>query len=396
MFTHLFRLIWNKKKQNFLLLIEIFFSFIGLFVAFTFFLYPYNNYKIPTGFEHENVWAVNFDRVEDIKDIDSLQMLRESIKKTLLSMKGIEDVTFSSVNYPFSGNGIHTDIKYHEHDTWSYLYTVEENYVKLMQMKMMEGRWFSGDDKVSNIRPIVINESLKKKVFEDEDALGKVIEGEASDERMKIIGVIHNAKDESEAEIPRAGIYRLMDTADLRYNYSVLIKVNPGADAAFERRLYKSLLNVIKQSNIEIEHLTDLRAEKAKAMRIPLIIILVVSGFLIINVALGIFGVLWYNIHKRKTEIALRRAVGATGNAVAKQLVTEAILLATLALIVGAFFLVQFPLLGLLQPAGLPVENYIYALIYSTVFIYVLVIVCALYPGKQAAGIYPAVALHQD
>src|SRR5688572_19108705 len=199
MFTHLFRLIWNKKKQNFLLLIEIFFSFIGLFVAFTFFLYPYNNYKIPTGFEHENVWAVNFNGVADIKDIDSLQMLRESVKKTLSSMDGIEDVTFSSVNYPFSGNGISTDLKYNGDDTWAYLYTVEENYEKLMQMKMMEGRWFSGDDMVSNIRPTVINENLKKKVFGEEDALGKIIEVEASAERMKIIGVIHNAKDESEA-----------------------------------------------------------------------------------------------------------------------------------------------------------------------------------------------------
>ena len=60
MLKHLFKLTWNKKKQNFLLILEILFSFIGLFAGFTFVLYPYNNYKLPLGFEHENVWVVNF------------------------------------------------------------------------------------------------------------------------------------------------------------------------------------------------------------------------------------------------------------------------------------------------------------------------------------------------
>jgi len=32
----------------------------------------------------------------------------------------------------------------------------------------------------------------------------------------------------------------------------------------------------------------------------------------------------------------------------------------------------------------------------SIAFIYLLVIICAFYPGKQAAAIYPATALHED
>jgi putative ABC transport system permease protein len=73
--------------------------------------------------------------------------------------------------------------------------------------------------------------------------------------------------------------------------------------------------------------------------------------------------------------------------------VVEAILIATIALLIGSLFVIQFPLLNLLQ---LPAKNYVYAIIYAVIFIYVLVILCALYPGKQAAGIYPATALHED
>ncbi len=128
-------------------------------------------------------------------------------------------------------------------------------------------------------------------------------------------------------------------------------------------------------------------------MLVPFIIFVVIAGFLIINVALGIFGVLWYTIHKRRGEIGLRRAVGATGRAISWQLVVEAVLIATLALVIGSLFAIQFPLLNLLD---LPSENYITAIIYAILFIYVLVILCAVYPGKQASGIYPATALHED
>ena len=124
-----------------------------------------------------------------------------------------------------------------------------------------------------------------------------------------------------------------------------------------------------------------------------MIILSIVAGFLIINVALGLFGVLWYNINKRRGEIGLRRAVGATGNSVSKQLVAEALVLSTISLIVGCFFAFQFPLLNVFD---LPAGVYLVAIALAIAFIYLLVTICALYPGKQAAAIYPAVALHEE
>jgi putative ABC transport system permease protein len=78
---------------------------------------------------------------------------------------------------------------------------------------------------------------------------------------------------------------------------------------------------------------------------------------------------------------------------VAKQLVGEAMVLATISLILGCFFAFQFPLLNVFDlSAGI----YLVAIALSVIFIYMLVTICAVYPGKQAAAIYPAVALHED
>jgi putative ABC transport system permease protein len=272
------------------------------------------------------------------------------------------------------------------------MYITEDNYAKVLGMKVLEGRWFSKEDDVANEKPVVINELLRKQLFDTENPIGKIIESEIFS-RAKIIGVVTDTKHESEAEVPPLGMYLRMDTSNMRNNILMMIKVKPGADPAFESIVYKTLSGIMNNANIEIDHLTDLKDKRNKAMQVPLIIFFAIASFLIINVALGIFGVLWYNIQKRRGEIGLRRAVGASGHAISRQLVTEAVLIATLALILGSFFAVQFPLL---KVGALPVKNYVTAIIFSLVFIYVLVIVCSLYPGKQAAAIYPADALHED
>jgi putative ABC transport system permease protein len=391
MLRHLFKLIWNKKKQNFLLIVEMFISFIVMFAVFTMLVYYYNNYRTPVGFEYENVWSVNYNSPGETKSIDSLIMFNDNLKQVMRSMSEIEDVAFCSNNHPFTNNESNTDIDYRNSEVMANIYAAEDSYASVLDMKMVEGRWFSKDDDAYKDRPVIINEALREKLFANQNPIGKVLGSDAN--KMKIVGVVANFKDKSEFQAPEPGLFRRMDTTEMRWHNSILIKLKAGADAAFESRLHKTLSNAIKNSNIEIEHLSDKKASKNKMALVPMIIFIIVAGFLIINVALGLFGVLWYNINKRRGEIGLRRAVGATGNSISKQLVGEAFVLSTLSLIIGSFFAVQFPLLNVFD---LPSGIYITAIILSVIFIYVLVTVCALYPGKQAAAIYPAVALHED
>src|SRR3954454_19613778 len=102
MFRHLFKLIWNKKKQNFLLITEMFVSFIVMFAVFTLIVYYYHNYKEPTGFDYENVWVVNYTPPENIHGNDSAFLFHEAITNTLKSMPQVEAVSFASNNVPFS------------------------------------------------------------------------------------------------------------------------------------------------------------------------------------------------------------------------------------------------------------------------------------------------------
>ncbi|QEC68930.1 FtsX-like permease family protein [Panacibacter ginsenosidivorans] len=399
MIKHLFKLIWNKKKQNFLLITEMFVSFIVMFAVFTLIVYYYNNYKQPMGFDYDNVWVANYTPPPNIQSNDSAQLFHDVLEKMVKSMPEVVDMSFMSNNVPFSMSTSNTEISYGDHrNVRTNIYTAEDSYKDVLNFKILEGRWFTNADIVKGRDiPIVINKKLKEELFGNETATGKIIGENMIDKsqqsaRYRVIGVADNLKDKGSYQAIENGMYRNIDTGAMHWVGNIVLKVKPNVDAAFEGKLFKTLSNAIGTS-IEIEHFDKKLVTKNRIMLVPMIILLIVAGFLIINVSLGLFGVLWYNINKRKSEIGLRRAVGASGSSVSNQLVGEALVLATISLILGLFFAVQFPLLNVFDLAS---NIYLWAIAFSVLFIYVLVIICALYPGKQAAAIYPAVALHEE
>ena len=59
MIRHLFKLIWNRKRANALVIAEIFVCFLVLFAVSTLSLYSWTNYHKPLGFAYENVFSVD-------------------------------------------------------------------------------------------------------------------------------------------------------------------------------------------------------------------------------------------------------------------------------------------------------------------------------------------------
>jgi putative ABC transport system permease protein len=393
MFKHLFKLIWNKRKQNFLFLSEILVSFLVIFAVFSFLTFYYQNYSKPLGFEYKKVWSINYDNGLLTKNKDSLEVFYDNLYKSLKAMPQIEEVTYTGGNFPYSNSTMSTGVGYNGKKFNSVnSYVVGADYKKVWNVSVIEGRWFLPEDAVTKNKHIIINETLKKQIFGKETAIGKLIGNYDDKDKMKVVGVVQDLKSNGDFWPAGNAMFTRLDTGYLKNTSDILIKVRDGADATFESELYKFMANTMKNA-VEIRHMDEMREAKNEVTIIPMVIFIIIASFLIINVALGLFGVLWYNINKRKGEIGLRRAIGASGNAVSYQLVMEAMILATMSLIVGSFFAIQFPLLNVFN---IPASVYVIAILLSILFIYLLVFACSLYPGKQASGIHPAVALHEE
>lgn len=385
---------WNKRKQNLLLLSEILVSFMVIFALFSFLVYYFQNYRKPIGLDYERVWSVSYDNRQVSKNVDSAKLFYDNLEKSLKAMPQIREVAYTSANFPFSQSVMNTNLSLDDRMIYSVnRYVSSLHYHDVLQMKLIEGRWFRPEDEAAGTKPIVINETLKTEAFGTQSALGREFDNHDKTSRRKIIGVVQDIKVNGDYLPGGKAMYTQLDTTDIKWNSFILIKVNELADANFEGKLYKFLGQSFNNERVEITYMDDLRAAKNEITLIPMIIFMIVAGFLIINVALGLFGVLWYNISRRRSEIGLRRAIGASSTSVSSQLVSESLILATLSIIVGCFFALQFPLLHVFDVAA---NVYLYAILLATVFIYLLVIACSVYPGKQAAAIHPATALHEE
>lgn len=387
MIRHLFTLIWNKKKTHALLIVEIWASFLVLFGLASLITYNVANYREPLGFTYGDVWAIDLNNNQDTVNIAEKT---QTIFRRLKGYAEIKSVSRMSNNFPFSASTMNSMVSHEKASAMTYLFETDENFARTLEMPVTEGAWYRGADSVGKYKPAVINRKAYEELFNGENAVGKIITSDNN--QYKVMGVVGNfkAKGEYAANVPC--MFMLLND-NSGWDRTMLVRVKPGTDAVFEAKIVRDITAMIPGWSVEVNYLADSRANQHNQSLVPVIIFLIISVFLLINVALGLFGVLNVSIAKRRGEIGLRRALGATEGSVSRQFVGEMWVLATFALVLGLLLAGQFPLLNVFD---LDAGVYLSAMAVSVVTIYLLVTVCALFPSRQAALVQPAVALHEE
>ena len=388
MLQHLFKLIWNKKGTHSLLIIEILASFLVLFGVLSLIVFNVRNFLQPIGFEYEQVWSLDLASNQDTVDVSRKLT---NVMQRIRAYKEVESASRVSSNTPFSANQISSSLTYNKVLVGADFYATDQDFNKVLNLPLLKGRWYREGDRVAKFIPIIINKKTEDKLFLNETALNKIIK--VDDKRSyKVVGVVNSFKAKGEFMSDSPAFFEMIAKDD-SWNSNVLIKTKRGTDANFEAQLVKDMAVMLPGWGIEVSYLKESRHNRHNLTLVPVIIFLIVSAFLLTNVALGLFGILNLNIARRKNEIGLRRAMGATEGRVTIQFLGEIWVIATFSLIIGLLFAVQFPLMNVFD---LDSEIYITSIFASVAVIYMLVTLCAWLPSKQASRIHPALALHEE
>ncbi|GAA4013468.1 hypothetical protein GCM10022408_28180 [Hymenobacter fastidiosus] len=395
MIRHLFTLIWNRRRANFLLITEIFLAFVVLFVVGSLLVYHARNYRTPLGFGYAQVWCLNLDPGA-LPQAGRLATVRQVMAR-LRAMPEVVAVGRTSGNTPFSGNtngsdvGVGMERKNSVENTSGHL--VEDDLRQVLELPLVAGRWFDKRDDAAMLRPAVISRDLGETLFPGQSALGKTVGRNGKEYR--VVGLVERFRADGDLVEARPAMLVRVSQQDTVWGeaQAILLRVRPGAGAALERQMNRETLAIAKGWSVGITTMSEQRAAQLKRTLTPIVALVIVCVFLIVNVALGLFGVLWQTISQRRTEIGVRRALGATGPAVSGQIVGEMLVVATFGLGLGLLVAVQFPLLGVF---GVPAGVYGTAMLLAAGLLYALVIACAVYPSQLAAGIRPAVALREE
>ena len=415
MTRHLLRLIWNRKRQNFLLTLEIFFSFLTLFSVVLLTVHYANNARRPLGYDIDRMWSITVDRKESDEDPAVKARHRETYRQllsTLHEMPEIEVVAAAFTGpYANSNWGSRTRLVGGRQIDYG-VNSVTDDYLDLLHIPLVAGRWFSREDDAATWKPVVLNRRLAEEIFGDANPVGQIIKEERdpndpppdpndTPEVKRVIGVVEEFR--QSGELSAAGnylFYRMrLDGPDPKASLPerIFVRLRPDTSAAFEEPLVKRAMAVANSWSFEVQPLDTMRRDKLRQYTLPLAIVGTIAVFLLLMVALGLTGVVWQSVTQRIREFGLRRAKGATIPNVRTQVLVEMMIMTSIALVVGVLLVAQLPLLPLpREVAVVPAGVFVASIAISVAAIYLLTLACGWYPSRLATKIQSAEALHYE
>jgi putative ABC transport system permease protein len=276
-----------------------------------------------------------------------------------------------------------------------------DEYKDVMGIEITRGRWFGPEDAGGGYEAVVITEALAKRAFGDEDPIGQSITGDTSpggpaDIERRVVGVMRAFKQEGEMETEESYVLTRMvfSARQMRRIGSMALRMKPGADASVEARLASALQAAAPDWSFKIEPMVMGAEFNRRLFLAPIGVSALVALFLVLMVALGLSGVLWQSVTTRIREIGVRRAMGASGDDVRRQVIGELMVMATIAMLGGIVVVLQFPFLDLLGPV--PRSVFFAGLSLTIVALYGLALVCGLHPARLATTVHPAEALRYE
>ena len=400
MFQHLFKLIWKRKARNLMLSLELLLAFVVVFAVAAVGVRSTQLYQQPLGFDGDDVWSVRIEDVQDGKATFSPEVY-DSFKRALEALPEVRKVAFASTA-PYTSRTMVTDLK--PVDGGPFIQTelaeASDDFLPLLGVTLVQGRGFDQTDNGAAAQAVVVNGHMARAMFGDASPIGKTFDASRlSDKKqtiMRVVGVVDTLRMKGEFDsrenvvIMRHVAHQTMDGMRM-----IMLKTAPGTTRSFEEKLSRQLKLINNGWAYEIAPLAEMRKTELREQLIPLKILAVVAAFLLVMVAFGLFGVLWQNTARRIPEIGLRRAIGASAGNIYRQIIAEQMLLSSMSMAVALLILVQLPLTGALGDS-LNWAVFGVAAALSMTVIYLLSLLCSVYPGWRASRMSPTAALHYE
>ncbi len=391
-----FKTLWNNRKRNVLVFIELFTISVVLLNLTRYQVNLVTIRNIKNCYDAHNVILIQLSRKAQEDEQTTVQSLN-NLKQKFLSDNLVESVSLSTNAIPYNYNLNSSEFHYEEQKFNLALRQVDIDYSKVMKITPLKGRWFDETDIGKAVEPIIISRDIDEKYFNG-DALGKRIEDHTKN-TFEIIGVTDHFKRSDNENPYSCGFFFQNDLGRARawWGAGVLIRTDEGKTgeilATAESQVYSTVnpeMWAIGSLN-SLENMRDGQNLDATQRRV---LSLIITLFIMINVFMGVIGILWYNTNLRIHEVGIKRALGETGRGIKLMLLAENMFLAGLGLVILILIFMQIPDFrgGTKTLPGV----FSRTVIISTTIMIFLVILSTLIPASIASKIRPADALKTE
>ena len=268
------------------------------------------------------------------------------------------------------------------------------DYFRTVGVSLVRGRLLESRDDVRAAPVALINDAAARRFFPDGDPLGQQI-GFWGTNRT-IVGVVANERFQGLEQSPPMAAYLPLSQSPSRngvYALMLRTKQDPSAVAPTIGRIVRDLDPGLAVFGVEP---LDVTMSRSVAQRRFVMTLLGLFALLaLVLAAIGIHGVLGYDVAQRTREIGIRMSLGARGVDVVGLVVRQGLMLVGAGVVVGlaaalALTRTMTSLLYGVSPAdGLTLSS-------AAVVVVVFGLLACLLPARRAAAVEPSVALRVD
>ncbi len=268
----------------------------------------------------------------------------------------------------------------------------DSHLINTLDIKLLAGRNFREDEVDFNDGSLVpkvamITSSLATRMFPNGDALGKRLFTGTRNLEVTIVGIIekmsgfwvHWSKLDDNVILPELNSQR------------ILIRTEKGAREEFLGSIEKLMLSRDPRRVVsQLRSMTETKQRSYKGDNAMTKILWVVVSLLVIITALGIVGIVSFNVNQRTKQIGTRRALGARRVDIQRYFILENVLISSIGLAVGTLLAVSFNVYLVNTYRITPIDWYYLPIGMITMF--GMGILSVWIPAQRASGISPAVA----
>jgi predicted permease len=276
----------------------------------------------------------------------------------------------------------------------SFVRIISDGYFKAMGIPLREGRDLTESDGPAGTAAILVNETLARRLWPGQNAIGQIISGDCGKERQ-VIGVVRDVRHLALERSSGSEMYIPMRQCEDYGSWDLVVRsrlpltvLNSQVDASL-RPIAPDL------PKVSMRPLTQLVDRSVSPRRFTVLLLSGFAAFALVLASLGIYGVISYSVNRKTQEIGIRIALGASTSKVQGRIVMQTLGLAAIGMALGA-----------MASSGLArsLSGLLFGITYGDPVTFsasaaVLLLVAGLagyLPARRAARIDPMVALRTD
>ena len=359
------------------------------------------------GFERTHLLIAEFSPELAGYKPEQIPALNQRVLERLSAIPGVRSaalaevppISFSSWTSFISLSGY---IPSPKEDMGSVLNRVSGQYFETAGISIVAGRPITPADKANGMKVAVINETIAHRFFPKGDAIGHTLKIASDDVQgpWQIVGIARDSRSGNPRNEPSRMVYLPLaqilgkNSEGIQDSFADTILLRTAGDPASTIHDLRGAI-VGLDANLPLLQVHTMHDQMEAAMSQETLVSRLTSIFALLAVllaAVGLYGVMSFNVARRSNEIGIRMALGATGGGVQWMVLRESLILLLAGLVLGvpiAFAAARLIRAQLYQMS--PFDPTIF--IVATAGIAAVTVLSAWLPSRRAAAVDPMVSL---